>query len=90
MLDADTVKTVARKVKPKSEETNARRCDNLRTLCMDILSLKDGQIMYNSRNLTHEDSTHVRTARKPLDEVFVVVLKKAVVPVQAVKLAAVW
>lgn len=37
MLDADTVKTVAKKVNPKSDETNVRRCFNRRTLCMDIL-----------------------------------------------------
>jgi hypothetical protein len=39
MLDADTVKTVAKKVMPKSEETKARRCMNRRVLYVSILKL---------------------------------------------------
>jgi hypothetical protein len=43
MLDADTVKTVAKKVKPKSEETKARRCMNRRALYVGILKLFEFQ-----------------------------------------------
>lgn len=43
MLDADTVKTVARKVMPKSDETNARRCMNRRALYVGILQLSKFQ-----------------------------------------------
>jgi len=36
MLDADTVKTVAKNVKPKREETKVRRCVNRRALYVGI------------------------------------------------------
>lgn len=41
MLDAETVKHAAKKVRPKSEETNERRCVRRRTLYMDILCLEN-------------------------------------------------
>jgi hypothetical protein len=59
MLDADTVKTVAKKVKPKSDETNARRCVNRRDLYMGILKLFEfqnadkGKLYAAYRNFTH-------------------------------------
>lgn len=43
IFDADTVTTVAKNVKPKSEETNVRRWVNRRTVYMVILRLKPGQ-----------------------------------------------
>lgn len=39
ILDVDTVKTVAKKVKPKSEETKAGRRMNRRALYVGILAL---------------------------------------------------
>jgi hypothetical protein len=39
MLDADTVKTVAKNVKPKSDEMKVRRLVNRRALDMGILEL---------------------------------------------------